>query len=439
MTESLSQNTNHVDIQIQHQKFDQGENFVTFGTRKTRLLDRLWEFTLSRLLQNFEIGQITLRFPNGKTVHYGNSESEPSAYMRVRNHRMIRKLLVEGDVGLAESYMDGDWESPDLVPILELGPRNVEAIENKILGLKLFRLKNLFQHLKRPNNHLGSRKNIAEHYDLGNDFYRHWLDSTMTYSSALFDNHHSQIDSTTEEILKEGQIKKYRYIADRLQLKPGMKVLEIGCGWGGFMELAAKEYGCHVDGITISKEQFEFASKRAQKAGLSDLIKLFFMDYRDLDGNYDKIVSIEMLEAVGEKNWPIYFNKVNELLTDQGEALIQSILIEDWRFDDYRKKADFIQCYIFPGGMLPSLEVLKRIFPDQGMELQHVMHFGDSYAQTMSLWNRLFQEAWLQIKQFGFDSRFKRMWEYYLAYCETGFRTGAIDVAMLHLKKTASI
>ena len=187
------------------------------------------------------------------------------------------------------------------------------------------------------------------------------------------------------------------------------------------MELAAKEYGCHVDGITISKKQFEFASKRAQEAGLSDLIKLFFMDYRDLDGNYDKIVSIEMLEAVGEKNWPIYFNKVNELLTDQGEALIQSILIEDWRFDDYRKKADFIQCYIFPGGMLPSLEVLKRIFPDQGMELQHVMHFGDSYGRTMSLWNRLFQEAWLQIKQFGFDSRFKRMWEYYLAYCDTGF------------------
>ena len=163
------------------------------------------------------------------------------------------------------------------------------------------------------------------------------------------------------------------------------------------------------------------------------------MDYRDLDGSYDKIVSIEMLEAVGEKNWPIYFNKVNGLLTDQGEALLQSILIEDWRFDDYRKKADFIQRYIFPGGMLPSLEVLKRIFPDQGMELQHVMHFGDSYGRTMNLWNRLFQEAWFQIRHFGFDSRFKRMWEYYLSYCETGFRTGAIDVATMHLKKTASI
>ena len=439
MTESLSQNTNHVDIKVHHQEFDQGENFVTSGTRKTGLFNRIWEFALSRLLQNFEIGQITLRFPNGKTVHYGNSESEPSAYMRVRNHRMIRKLLVEGDVGLAESYMDGDWESPDLVPILELGPRNVEAIENKILGLKLFRLKNLFQHLQRPNSYHGSRKNISAHYDLGNNFYRHWLDSTMTYSSALFEMDQKQMTKSDEEFLREGQIKKYRYIADRLELKPGMKLLDIGFGWGGFAELAAREYGCHVDGISISKEQFEYASKRVKESGLSDLITLFFMDYRDLSGSYDKIVSIEMLEAVGEKNWHVFFNKVNELLTDQGEALIQSILIEDWRFDDYRKKADFIQRYIFPGGMLPSLEVLKHIFPDQGMEVQHVMHFGDSYGRTMSLWNRLFQEAWLQIKQFGFDSRFKRMWEYYLAYCETGFRTGAIDVAMMHLKKTASV
>ena len=260
----------------------------------------------------------------------------------------------------------------------------------------------------------------------------------MTYSSALFEDEHDRNPDNVEEHLYHGQIRKYQYIADQLNLKPGMKVLEIGCGWGGFAEIAARDYGCQVDGITISKEQLAFASKRIQNSGLSKQVNLFFQDYRDLEGKYDRIVSIEMLEAVGEKNWPTYFNQVKQLMKPEGEALIQTILIEDSRFEDYRKKADFIQRYIFPGGMLPSLEILKPIFSEYGLKLNDVMHFGNSYGKTMNLWNQMFQNAWSEIQNQNFDLRFKRMWEYYLAYCETGFNTGAIDVAMIHLQKEPS-
>ncbi len=327
MSESTINDSNSSDLSSSRQALSSQDEADTRFETKTEWTNRFWEFALSKLLKNFEAGNITLRYPKGKSVQYGKPESEPSAYMKVNSHRMIRKLLVEGDVGLAESYMDGDWESSNLVPILELGPRNVDAIENKILGFKFFRLKNLFQHLLRPNSLRGSQRNIADHYDLGNSFYLPWLDRSMTYSSALFEDEHQRNPENVEEHLYHGQIRKYQYIADQLNLKPGMKV----------------------------------PSNRIQNSGLSKQVNLFFQDYRDLEGKYDRIVSIEMLEAVGEKNWPTYFNQVKQLLKPDGEALIQTILIEDSRFEDYRKKADFIQRYIFPGGMLPSLEILKML------------------------------------------------------------------------------
>ena len=438
MSETTINDSNGTDLSAGREALSSQGETESRKESRTEWINRFWEFALSKLLKNFEVGNITLRYPQGKSVQYGKPESEPSAYMKVNSHRMIRKLLVEGDVGLAESYMDGDWESSNLVPILELGPRNVDAIENKILGFKFFRLKNLFQHLLRPNSLRGSQRNIADHYDLGNSFYLPWLDRSMTYSSALFEDEHDRNPDNVEEHLYHGQIRKYQYIADQLNLKPGMKVLEIGCGWGGFAEIAARDYGCQVDGITISKEQLAYASKRIQNSGLSKQVNLFFQDYRDLEGKYDRIVSIEMLEAVGEKNWPTYFNQVKQLLKPEGEALIQTILIEDSRFEDYRKKADFIQRYIFPGGMLPSLEILKPIFSEYELKLNDVMHFGNSYGKTMNLWNQMFQNAWSEIQNQNFDLRFKRMWEYYLAYCETGFNTGAIDVAMIHLQKESS-
>ena len=387
---------------------------------------RLGEKVFSKLLEGVSIGSLKLGFLDGTIHSFGQSGSEPAAVMQLHHPRAGLRICLGGDVGLAESYMDGDWSTPNLVKVLELGPRNYEEIEQKLLGWYPLRILNLLKHLKRPNSKRGSRRNIADHYDLGNDFYQLWLDPGMTYSSAWFES--------GKETLQQAQCNKYQKIAEKLRLHAGQRVLEIGCGWGGFAEFATREYGCHVTGVTLSREQHDYAKTRIQNAGLQDHVELRLQDYRELSGSFDRIVSIEMLEAVGERHWKTYFTQLRNLLNPAGEAVIQTILVNDQRYECYRKSGDFIKLYVFPGGMLPCDRILQQVINRTGLQQIEWETFGESYATTLALWNRTFQEQWSTIQRLGFDQRFKRLWEYYLAYCEVGFRTQAIDVAFYHLK-----
>jgi cyclopropane-fatty-acyl-phospholipid synthase len=285
-------------------------------------------------------------------------------------------------------------------------------------------------HRLRPNTRKGSRKNIADHYDLGNDFYAEWLDDSMTYSSALFAN--------GENDLRTAQLEKYRRLCRSLDLKPGMTVLEIGCGWGGFAEVAASEFGATVTGITLSKEQLAYAQERMKKAGLSDKVTLKLEDYRDTKGQFDRIASIEMFEAVGEEYWPVYFQTVRNRLAPGGKAGIQVITLADRFFADYRKTADFIQRYVFPGGMLPSPSRLREEIASAGLHLNDTFWFGLDYAETLSRWQVQFQSVWNKITNLSsqYDDRFKRLWEFYLSYCEVGFEVGWTDVGQVVIERT---
>ncbi len=374
-------------------------------------------------------GRLTITLPDGATYQLSsNTATGPHAIIRVRRWRALRRLTTRGDFGFVESYLDGDWESPELADVIELAARNHESWNLTRLQGFFHHLVNRVAHLLHANTKSGSRRNIAAHYDLGNDFYRQWLDPTMTYSSAYF--------AKPDQSLSDGQIEKYRRIAQMLDLKPEHRVLEVGFGWGGFAEYALKTYGCRLTGLTLSKEQLSFARERMQREGLSERVDLRLQDYRDVTGTFDRIVSIEMFEAVGEANWPDYFRMVRERLAADGAAALQIITIDESRFGDYRKSADFIQRYIFPGGMLPSVDALKREFSQAKLHLAETELFGDSYAKTLSLWRGRFLEAWKNIEPLGFDERFRRTWEMYLAYCEGGFRASAINVGQFKLMKS---
>jgi cyclopropane-fatty-acyl-phospholipid synthase len=275
-------------------------------------------------------------------------------------------------------------------------------------------------HRLHDNTRRGSRRNIAHHYDLGNAFYERWLDPSMTYSSAVFERE--------DDDLRAAQEAKYRRLARMMDLAPEQRVLEIGCGWGGFAEVAAKEFGARVTAITVSREQLDFARRRIQREGLAERVEARFVDYRDVEGRFDRVASIEMFEAVGERHWPVYFGKVRDVLEPGGRAALQIITIADRWFEGYRRGVDFIQRYIFPGGMLPSMEALHRQWERAGLALDRAEFHGQHYARTLAEWNRRFQSAWHELEPMGFDRRFKRMWEFYLAYCEAGFRTGSTDV-----------
>ncbi len=386
---------------------------------------RLLNAVLSRLPE-LDYGTLDLELPNGQQIQFGKArEGQPRAEIRLNSFRPFKRMLTGGQIGMAESYMAGEWDSPDLVSLICWALGNEQRMPDLSDGKPWLRFLNRVLHWRRANTKRGSRKNIAYHYDLGNDFYELWLDPSMTYSSALFTE--EQMD------LQDAQLEKYRRIAQLLDLKPGQKVLEVGCGWGGFAELAAKEFGAHVEGITLSKEQLLFAQARIQKAGLDHLCQFSLTDYRDVKGTYDHIVSIEMFEAVGEEHWSTYFKTLKSLLKPEGKAVLQVISIDDNRFEGYRKNPDFIQKYIFPGGMLPSPERLQVAFEEQGLALQERQFFGLDYAQTLALWRHQFIEQWPRIQSQGFDERFRRMWLYYLAYCEGGFRYKAIDVGFYQL------
>jgi cyclopropane-fatty-acyl-phospholipid synthase len=373
-------------------------------------------------------GAVAVTTPDGHRLRFGNGGG-PDTALKINDWRFARRVLTHGDIGFAEGLMAGEWESEDLAALLTLLASNVERFARLLEGSIFGKALNGFRHLTRANTRAGSRRNILAHYDLGNRFYEAWLDRSMTYSSARFDQHMRDLESAQQA--------KYRALAEHLDLKPCEHVLEIGCGWGGFAEFAAREYGVRVTGITISDEQFAYARERLAKAGLSDRVEIRRQDYRDVEGQFDKVASIEMFEAVGEEYWPAYFKKIADVLKPGGRAGLQIITIEDRLFENYRKRADFIQRYVFPGGMLASIERLKQETAKAGLAWSKVEAFGQSYAETLAEWARRFQAKWHDIRAMGFDERFKQLWLFYLGYCEAGFRTGRTDVVQLELAKPA--
>jgi cyclopropane-fatty-acyl-phospholipid synthase len=394
-----------------------------------------WSRVALKLASMIRCGHLTVVLPDGSTHRIDAPHDGPEATIVLKDRQAIKKLVMGGNVGLAEAYIDGLWESPDLRAVMALAAANEAEWEAALAGSPWMRIVNTVLHKLRPNTRKGAKRNIVEHYDLGNEFYAQWLDPTMTYSSALF--------SHPEQTLKEGQLAKIHRLCQAIELKPGMTLLEIGCGWGAFAEVAARDYGARVTGVTLSPSQLAYGQARIAAAGLQDQVELRLQDYRDVSEQYDRIASIEMFEAVGEKFWPVYFNTLRERLLPGGLVGLQTITIEDRLFPTYQRSADFIQRHVFPGGMLPSPKRLREEVARAGLAWQGEHWFGQDYAETLARWNESFQSVWPRISgatrlsRMPADLRFKRLWEYYLLYCETGFRAGWTDVGQILLAKTA--
>ncbi len=394
---------------------------------RTGWINRFCVHTLARWLRRMEYGHLELILPDGQHLQAGTAEpAEVRAQVKLHSLRPLRRLLRSGLMGWAEGYMAGEWDSPDINALVRWALGNEHAFGQPAQGSRLRTALHRLFHRSRRNSRRGSRRNIAFHYDLGNDFYRLWLDPSMTYSSALFEY--------PEQSLALAQQHKYRRICELLQLKADQQVLEIGCGWGGFAATAAQDYGAYVNGITLSREQLAWSRKQSAERGLDAQCSFSLTDYRDLDTPVDRIASIEMFEAVGEENWPLYFRQLRRCLKPGGIAVLQVISIDDDRFDEYRRSTDFIQRYIFPGGMLPSPGRLTAEIERAGLQLTHSETFGLDYARTLQHWRQAFLAQWPQIEAQGFDARFRRLWLYYLGYCEGGFRYGAIDVGLYVLR-----
>ena len=379
-----------------------------------------------QLLSKLQHGALHLELPDGKSAHFGD-DSYPVT-LRLHNWALCDAVIKSGDIGFAETFIDGSWSTDNLTGLIELFIRNRQAVESLIYGKWWGNLLYRVRHLFNRNSRTGSRKNIHAHYDIGNDFYRLWLDPSMTYSSALFSNGHT-------DSLQDGQLAKYRRILKELDVAAGARILEIGCGWGGFAEVAAKEGGTKVSGLTLSTEQLQFAQQRLQEGGLSEQADLLLMDYRDINEQFDAIASIEMFEAVGEAYWPTYFECVARNLKTGGRACIETITIADELFERYRTGTDFIQQYIFPGGMLPSPEVFRAQAARQGLRVVNELSFGSDYARTLAEWRDAFKEKLAQVQALGFDDKFLRTWEFYFGYCEAGFRADSINVMQFTLEK----
>jgi cyclopropane-fatty-acyl-phospholipid synthase len=372
-------------------------------------------------------GTLDITLPDGRILRMGGLEPGPAAAMTVYNYGFATRLVNGGDIGIAEAYLNRDWDTPDLTQFLYLFCVNHDLIQAMLADKPLIRIVQMVRHWFNRNTKRQAKRNIYAHYDIGNAFYSAWLDSSMTYSSALFEDDAGDLTSA--------QKNKYRRLAEAIDVRPGQKLLEIGCGWGGFAEYVAKTFGAKVVGLTISKEQRDFAQKRIHEAGLAEKVEIKLQDYRDERDQYDRIASIEMIEAVGEQFWPKYFSQVSDRLKPSGLAGIQAITIQDSMFQSYRREVDFIQRYVFPGGMLPSPQVLKTLGDRFGIPVIRERIFGQDYAKTLATWRNNFRAAWPNLKPLGFDDRFRRLWEYYLAYCEAGFLSGNIDVRQVVFAK----
>ena len=381
-----------------------------------------------RLLQGLSVGTLDLQFPDGSQARFG-AGAEPRAAMRLNDWSVCTASLKSGDIGFAESWIAGSWTSPDLAALLKLFIGNRDAIEKVIYGTWWGRFIYRAKHLLNRNSRQGSKKNIHAHYDLGNAFYRQWLDETMNYSSALF----AGDDALT---MPQAQAAKVRRALRECGLQPGQRLLEIGCGWGALAETAAVEFGAHVTGVTLSTEQLAYAQDRVQRAGVAGQTELRLQDYRDIaDEPFDAIASIEMFEAVGREYWDSFFATLRNKLKPGGRACIQTITIRDDLFDRYVRSTDFIQQYIFPGGLLPSVSAFKAEAARAGLEVTNELDFGRDYAETLRRWRAQFLSRDGQVRQLGFDNRFMRIWEFYLAYCEAAFDTGNTSVVQFTLQK----
>jgi cyclopropane-fatty-acyl-phospholipid synthase len=380
-----------------------------------------------KFVSNLRRGTLDITLPDGKVLRCGGLEPGPAAEMRIYDYNFAWRLLNGGDIGIAEAYLRREWDTPDLTQFLYIFCVNHDLIQTMLGDKPLARFVQTVRHWFNRNTRRQAKRNIYAHYDIGNAFYSAWLDPSMTYSSALFE------DGSND--LTAAQHNKYKRLAEAINLQPGQSVLEIGCGWGGFAEYVAKNYGAKVVGLTISTEQRDFARNRIHAAGLSEKVEIRFQDYRDERDQYDRIASIEMIEAVGEQFWPQYFTQLRDRLKPGGFAGIQSITIQDKFFQTYRREVDFIQRYVFPGGMLPSPQILKSLGDKFGLPVIRERIFGEDYAKTLAVWRDNFRAAWPTLKPLGFDERFRRLWEYYLAYCEAGFLSGNIDVRQVVFAK----
>ncbi len=381
------------------------------------------------MLQTMDCGRLDIRLPDGRVFRAEGRAPGPVAEMHVHHPDLFARLIREGDLGFSDAYLEEWWSTPDLQAFMDLVHRGNDTVYDGFPGQSLVRAYEKLRFWLQRNHKKQARKNISYHYDLGNDFYRLWLDDTMTYSSGLFE--------TGQEPLETAQEAKYASMIDQMGAKPGDHILEIGCGWGGFAEYAARERGLRVTGLTISKEQFNYAQDRIEKAGLSGQVEFKLQDYRDERGHYDGIASIEMFEAVGEKYWPVYFDTVRERLKPGANATLQIITVADKRWEVYKRGVDFIQKHIFPGGMLPCPRVLREQVERAGLTVLRSKEFGPSYDLTLRRWHETFNGKWEQIADMGFDDRFRRMWNFYLTACAAAFDSATVDVTQITVSRPA--
>ena len=378
-----------------------------------------------KILRDIEQGYLEIIKCNGELLKFGNPNSSLKSVLKIKKPSFSFNLIKGGSVGFAESYMRDEFETDNLSNLIEITARNIKIIY-KFSGLLDFPIVNYVKNIFIKNTRGRSKENISKHYDLGNEFFALWLDKTLTYSSAIFDERNKE--------LSNAQNNKYQKLINLIRPNNGDKILEIGCGWGGFAEYLGKKYDVKLDCITISKKQFEYAKKRIHECGLNEKVNIEIKDYRDLKDKYNSIASIEMIEAVGQNYLESYFKTIKNNLSDKGRAAIQAITIDDNIFDRYKTKTDFIQKYIFPGGFLPSKSIINKYVSENGLTIKSYDSYADHYSNTLAIWRNEFNKKWDLIKKQGFDSTFKRMWEFYLSYCEAGFKSKNIDLIQFSLQ-----
>jgi cyclopropane-fatty-acyl-phospholipid synthase len=389
------------------------------------ILHRIADKIIFNILKRISVGYLEITSISGELLKFGNYEDKLKADLKIKSSALSYNLIKGGSVGLAESYMKNEFETSNLSNLIELAARNINIV-HKFAGILDLKFLNFIKNKFIKNTKSRSKENIAKHYDLGNDFFSLWLDKTLTYSSAIFDEQNKD--------LAEAQNNKYQKLINLIQPNNGDKILEIGCGWGGFAEYLGKNYDVKLDCITISKKQFEYTKERIHNCGLNEKVNIEIKDYRDLNSKYNSIASIEMIEAVGQNYLESYFKTIKDNLSDGGKAAIQAITIDDSLYDRYKNKQDFIQKYIFPGGFLPNKNTINKLVSKNGLSVNSYISYADHYADTLSIWRDEFNKKWSLIKDQGFDLTFKRMWEFYLSYCEAGFKSKNIDLIQFSLQ-----
>ena len=385
-----------------------------------------WDKIFLKGIKKFPYGSLEIEWPNGKSQKIDALHKGPNARLKIVDSNVVREIIQGGSIKFAELYISKRIITNNLTNLMHYCALNNDQAE-ETFKITIFRyLYNKYLHFKNKNTKIQAKKNISHHYDLGNQFYKYWLDKSMTYSSAIFNGKNDNLELA--------QNNKYQKLADLSSIKKGDNILEIGCGWGGFSEFLAKNYDCQITALTISREQFKFTTERMEKANLTSKVKVVFCDYRNIKGQFDKVLSIEMFEAVGREYWKTFFEKIKTILKPNGNVGLQLITIDDKIYNVYKNNPDFIQKYIFPGGMLPSVEVLKNIIENTSFKINSINSYSNDYAKTLNIWNKEFNRNWTKIEKLGFDERFKLLWNYYLSYCEGGFLSKNIDLKQINLK-----